>query len=116
MNNTTTIILSVIVGVALGGFGGFVTGKQTGDVGMTDAEVHNLIGMMTAEGKSMTEMGKMMQEGGTILEERGVKYNDQEMVMKGKDLKAVGAKSEKDGETMMGHEKGMMDSMEGMGH
>ena len=116
MNNTTTIILSVIVGVALGGFGGFTAGKKSNNSGMTDKEVHELIEMMSSEGKSMMEMGKMMQEGGSMLKERGVKYNDQEMSMKVKDLEVVGAKSEKDGATMMGHEKGMMDSMEGMGH
>ena len=74
MNNTTTIILSVIVGVALGGFGGFTAGKKTSDDGATDAKVHELIEMMSAEGKSMMAMGKIMQEGGTMLEERGIKY------------------------------------------
>lgn len=116
MKNATTIVISAIVGVVLGGFGGFIAGKKADDVGMTDAEVHELIEMMSSEGKSMMEMGQMMQEGGSMLEERGTKYSDQEMVIKGKDLQAVGVKSEKDGETMMGHEKGMMDSMEGMGH
>jgi uncharacterized membrane protein len=116
MNNATIIILSVIIGVALGGFGGFTAGKKAGDVGTTDAKVHELIEMMSSEGKSMMAMGKMMQEGGSLLEERGIKYSDQEMVIKGKDLKAVGIKSEKDGETMVGHEKGMMGEMEGMGH
>ncbi len=116
MNNTSTIILSVIVGAAIGGFGGFTAGKKTSDNGASDAKMHELIEMMTSEGKSMMTMGKMMQEGGTILEERGTKYSDQEMVIKGKDLKAVGVKSEKDGETMVGHEKSMMGEMEGMGH
>ncbi len=116
MNNTTAIILSAIVGVTLGGFGGFATGKQASDIGMTDKEVHGLIEMMSSEGKSMMEMGKMMQEGGAMLEERGTTYSDQQMIVKGKDLKAVGVKSVKDGEAMMGHEKGMMDSMEGMAH
>ena len=51
-----------------------------------------------------------------MFEERGIKSNYQEMVMRGKDLKAIGAKSEKDGETMVGHEKSMMGEMEGMGH
>ena len=116
MNNTATIILSVIIGVALGGFGGFTAGKKTSSGGVTDAKVHELVEMMSAEGESMMAMGKMMQEGGTMLEERGIKYSDQEMVIKGKDLKAIGAKSEKDGETMVGHEKSMMGEMEGMGH
>ncbi len=116
MNNIATIILSVIVGAALGGFGGFTAGKQASAIGMTDTEVHELIEMMTSEGKSMMAMGKMMQEGGAMLEERGTTYNDQQMIIKGKDLMALGAKSEKDGETMVGHEKSMIGEMEEMGH
>ena len=116
MNSTVTIILSVFIGAALGGFGGYTAGKQASDIGMTEGEVHELIEMMASEGKSMMQMGKVMQEGGAMLEERGTTYKDQQMIIKGKDLQVLGAKSEKDGGVMMAHEKGMMDTMEGMTH
>ena len=57
-------------------------------------------------------MGTLIVEGGKMLEERGIKYKDDEMVMKGKDLEVNGAKHQADGKSMM-DPKSMMGMTEG---
>jgi hypothetical protein len=110
MNNNT--IIGVIIGIALGGIGGYFTAKQTYDVGMSKTEMNDMMKMMTDDGARMEKMGTLMMDGGMMMQERGAKYQDEEMVSKGKDMEVNGKKHKEDGMSMMDG-KSMMGMMEG---
>ena len=102
--NNSNLIIGIIISLIIGGIGGYFTGKNTGDTDVsvkTAQQITEMTAMMKADGGRMEKMGTLMIEGGKMLEERGTKYNDQEMVMKGKDLKVNGAKHQQDGMSMM---------------
>jgi hypothetical protein len=114
-NNSTGLIIGVIAGIALGGFGGYVTGQKSA-ASVSDVQVAEMTRMMKSDGAQMMKMGGMMMAAGTMMEERGVKISDQEMMMMGKDLSASGKKHQMDGQSMTGGDMmGMMD-MPGMDH
>lgn len=115
-NNVTRIVLGVIVGLALGGFGGYTMGtKESSNVSVT-AQVEQMTEMMKEDGVAMARMGGMMMNAGKMMEEGGTKYGDQAMVMMGKDLSANGKKHEADGKSMMGSGMMGMGDMPGMDH
>lgn len=114
MNNTTTI-LGIIVALAIGHASGYFFG-QRGHATANTAQVTQLSDMMKADGAQMAKMGVMMMGAGAMMEERGVKFNDQEMVMMGKDLSVNGKKHEEDGRSMMGGDMMGMVDMPGMDH
>ena len=102
--NNPNLIIGIIISLIIGGIGGYVAGKNTGDTDVsvkTAQQITEMTAMMKADGGRMEKMGTLMIEGGKMLEERGTKYNDQEMVMKGKDLEVNGAKHQQDGMSMM---------------
>ena len=119
MNSTTKIIVGIIIGLALGGFGGYTVG-QGGNTGVNSAQVQEMTDMMKDDGAQMEKMGGMMMDMGAIMEESGVKYKDDELVMKGKDLSVNGMKHQKDGKSMVEGDmmgmtaKGNMSDMSGM--
>lgn len=118
MNNTTAI-LGIIVALAIGGAGGYVTGQKSANT-VNTAQVQQMTDMMKSDGESAIKMGGMMMQAGSMMEEKGAKYNDQDMVMMGKDLSASGKKHQEDGQSMTkGDMMGMtaggnMQSMPGM--
>ena len=102
--NNSNLIIGIIFSLMIGGIGGYVAGKNTGDMDVsvkTAQQITEMTAMMKADGGRMEKMGTLMIEGGKMLEERGTKFNDQEMVMKGKDLEVNGAKHQQDGMSMM---------------
>ena len=119
MNNTAGIILGVVMGIALGGFGGYTAGQKGTDT-VNAKQVSDMTMMMKLDGANMEKMGGLMMEAGAMLQDRGTKYNDQEMVMKGKDLSVNGAKHQSDGKSMTGGDmmgmtaNGNMQDMPGM--
>lgn len=116
--NTTTI-LGIIVALAIGGAGGYFAG-QKGASTINAAQVQQMTDMMKDDGARMEKMGGMMMQAGSMMGEMGVKYNDEAMIMAGKDLSANGKKHQEDGVSMMkGDMMGMtaggnMQSMPGM--
>lgn len=117
MNSTT--ILSIIVALSLGGAGGYFAGVGSTNT-LNEKQVAEMAMMMKDDGGRMEKMGGMMMQAGDMLEERGTKYNDQEMVMMGKDLSTNGKKHLEDGKSMMSGDmmgmtaNGNMQSMPGM--
>lgn len=99
-SNSTGLMFGVVVGLVLGGIGGYAVGQNGGDE-MNIAQVQRMTDMMKTDGAQMEKMGGMMMSAGAMLEDRGVKYNDQAMVMMGKDLSANGMKHQKDGQSMV---------------
>ena len=119
MNNSTKIILSLIVGFTIGGLGGYSVSQKKVD-SINDSQVKEMTTMMISDGERMKKMGALMIEAGAMLTERGTKYKDEEMIMKGKDLTVNGTKHQSDGMSMTeGDMMGMtangnMDDMPGM--
>jgi threonine aldolase len=119
MNNNTKIVLAVIVSLVIGGAGGYLVAED-GVKTANAAQIQQMTDMMKTDGTSMEKAGGMMVQAGTLLQDRGTKYNDQEMVMMGKDLSANGAKHQADGQSMTGGDmmgmtaNGNMESMPGM--
>ena len=102
--NNSNLIIGIIFSLIIGGIGGYFTGKNVGNTNVsakTAQQITEMTAMMKADGGRMVKMGSLMIEGGKMLEERGTKYNDQAMVMKGKDLEVNGAKHQQDGMSMM---------------
>lgn len=99
MNNTSTIF-GIIIALVVGGAGGYFT-AQKATAAITATQVGEMTKMMKEDGMSMEKMGTIMMRGGSLLEERGAKYNDQDMVMMGKDLSTNGKKHQEDGKSMM---------------
>jgi hypothetical protein len=91
------IIIGLVIGVALGGFGGFTMGQSSGAGVSTDKIAETEEMMKTAEA-SMQEMGKQMLASGEMMQELGMKYNDETLVSTGKDLVIMGQKSQKETE------------------
>lgn len=117
--NNTAITLGIIIALLIGGIGGYVAGKNS--TNSTHAEeIQQMTDMMKSDGESAAKMGGMMMTAGAMLEDRGTKYNDQEMVMMGKDLSVSGKKHQQDGQSMTsGNMMGMtangnMENMPGM--
>lgn len=98
-NNTTSIILGVVIGLAIGGFGGYTTGQKSATT-INAAQVQQMTDMMKTDGERMGKMGGMMMSAGTMMQEKGTTYKDDTMVMMGKDLEANGKKHMEDGKSM----------------
>jgi hypothetical protein len=109
--NNSNIIIGVIIGLVLGGAGGFSYGKSSSGADY-EKETREMMKMMSDDGARMEKMGTLMMESGMMMQERGAKYNDEEMTMKGKDMEANGKKHKEDGMSMM-DEKSMMGMTEG---
>jgi hypothetical protein len=91
------IIVGVVIGVLLGGFGGYMVG-QTSDAGMSGENIAQTEEMMKTAEASMQEMGKQMLASGVMMQELGTKYNDETLISTGKDFVILGEKSQKETE------------------
>lgn len=114
------MVLGVIAGLLVGGFGGYAV--ATNSAGKSYArETAAMMQMMMEDGARMEKMGGMMMSAGKTLQEKGAMYKDDAMVMMGKDLEANGRQHEADGRSMMNMDDmmgmtadGAMDDMPGM--
>lgn len=117
--NNSTFIVGIIVALGIGGASGYYAG-QGGASTVNAAQIQQMTDMMKIDGASMDKAGGTMMQAGALLQDRGTKYNDQEMVMMGKDLSVNGTKLQGDGKSMtsgnmMGMtDNGNMQSMPGM--
>ena len=117
MNNTkfTVGIVTLLIGVA----GGYFVG-QNGANTQKARLVQQMTEMLKSDGSSMEKAGGIMVRAGNILQDRGAKFNDQEMIMMGKDLSVTGKKHQMDGQSMTSGDmmgmtaNGNMESMPGM--
>ncbi|MFA5830919.1 MAG: hypothetical protein WC878_03770 [Candidatus Paceibacterota bacterium] len=91
------IIIGLVIGIALGGFGGFTMGQSSG-AGVSADKVAETEEMMKTAEASMQEMGKQMLSGGAMMQELGMKYNDDVLISTGKDFIILGEKSQKETE------------------
>lgn len=118
MNNSTTI-LAIILALIIGHASGYFFG-QRGHTAEYTREVAEMTMMMKNDGARMEKIGGMMMQMGGVVEERGTKYDDQELIMMGRDLSVSGKKHWEDGRSMMGGDmmgmtaNGNMDDMKEM--
>ncbi len=91
------IIIGAVIGILLGGFGGYSIGQTSGTGASSDKIAKTEEMMKTAE-TSMQEMGKQMLSSGAMMQELGIKYSDETLVSSGKDLIIMGQKSQKETE------------------
>ncbi|MCX6738499.1 MAG: hypothetical protein NT098_00410 [Candidatus Parcubacteria bacterium] len=91
------LIIGVVIGIALGGFGGFTIGQSSGS-GASSEKIAETEKMMKTAETSMQEMGKQMLSNGAMMQELGIKYSDETLVSSGKDLVIMGQKSQKETE------------------
>ena len=102
--NNSNLTVGIIIALIIGGSMGYLGGKAAASTGVSEViakQVNEMTTMMSEDGMRMEKMGTMMIEGGKMLQERGAKYNDQGMIMKGKDLEVNGTKHQADGKSMM---------------
>ncbi len=70
--------------------GGYWFGKSSVDMGTNATQ--DSIAMMKKQSVSIQQMSALMQSGGMMMQELGVKYGNDIMISKGKDLEVVGKK------------------------
>lgn len=90
MNNTT--ILSVIIALVIGVGGGYFAGKSTAGTLGDSRELRDATSMMNNQSASIKQMGEMMKTGGMVMQDMGMKYKDDILLEKGKDMEVVGEK------------------------
>lgn len=98
MNKTS--IIAIVVSLVIGGGAGYMAGSGSAAPATDTAKVSELTKMITADGEQMKKMGDVMVKASTLLEERGTKYNDNDLIMTGKDLSVYGTKSQTNGRSM----------------
>ena len=82
MNNSITV--AVILALIVGGGGGYVVGKSS--VGsQSSKEMQDAIVMMK-------DQSTMIKQGGMSLQDACMRYKDDSLVQKGKDLQVIGEK------------------------
>ncbi len=96
-NSIVTIVL-----VVLAGAGGYLAGSRGSSGNTSGADAKNLqdsMTMMKEQSAVIKKMGEMMIESGVMMQKTKEEHNDEAIIMKGKDLEAVGAKYIKDDES-----------------
>ncbi len=102
MKNT---IIAIVLVVLAGGTGYFA-GKSGNLAAHKEEKIQASITMMNEQSATIKKMGEMMKAGGLMMQELGTKYEDEGLVMGGKDMMIVGEKYMKDDESQiqnMGH-------------
>ncbi len=89
--NKNTIIVIVLTFIVAGGLG-YSVGMNSEGMTTSAKDIEESIAMMKDQAVSIEQMGEMMKLSGVMMQEFGVKYNDDMMMSKGKDLEAVGEK------------------------
>ncbi len=94
-NTIITIVLVVLAGV-----GGYFAGKSGNmDSSVNAKKLQDSVTMMNEQSAVIKKMGEMMIESGVMMQKTKEEHNDEAIIMKGKDLEAVGAKYIKDDES-----------------
>ncbi len=108
----TTLVISIVVSLIIGGGIGYVSGENTNSNGSQDKELQDSIIMMKEQSASIQKMGEMMKSGGRAMQEMGMKYKDDEAINKGKDLQMLGEKYLKDAAITSGRDDSMKQIMD----
>lgn len=90
MKNTTLVIgiIALLVGVGTG----YSFGKGPSNNSSNTKKLSDSVSMMKEQSVSIQKMGEMMVSSGTLMQEIGMKYKDDAVITKGKDLEVVGNK------------------------
>ncbi|MBI5220309.1 MAG: hypothetical protein HY978_00535 [Candidatus Liptonbacteria bacterium] len=88
----STTIIGIVIALILGGVGGYVFGKGSGNPGEPDKKLQDSIAMMKEQSSNIRKMGEIMKSGGAAMQEMGMKYKDDAAVNLGKDLEVFGDK------------------------
>lgn len=107
--NTTTI-LSIVVALVIGLGGGYAAGSGTAGTQNDPKELQDAVSMMNTQSASIKQMSAMMKAGGVSMQDMGMKYKDDTLVEKGKDMQAIADKylNENTSRTTEGGMKQMM--------
>ena len=90
MNKTT--IVTVIIVLIIGSGSGYFIGKNSVSPQGDSTELQDAISMMKDQSTSIKQMSNMMKQGGMTLQDAGIKYEDDNLVQKGKDMQVIGEK------------------------
>ncbi len=88
----TSLIIGIVTSLVIGGSVGYFSGKSTNDNGAKTKELQDSITMMNEQSTNIQKMAEMMKSSGVAMQEMGVKYKDDEVISKGKDLETIGEK------------------------
>ncbi|MEK7606750.1 MAG: hypothetical protein AAB444_00940 [Patescibacteria group bacterium] len=89
---TTTLIISIVISLVIGGSIGYFSGKSTNDNGDQTKKLQDSVTMMKEQSSSIQKMAEMMKSSGLVMQEVGIKYKDDEAISEGKDLQMIGEK------------------------
>ena len=108
---TTTLVISIVVSLIIGGSVGYFSGKSANDNSDQTKKLQDSITMMKEQSSSIQKMAEMMKSSGLVMQEMGMEYKDDEAVSKGRDLEIVGEKYLKDTTTTSGSSNTMEQMM-----
>ncbi|MDO8659182.1 MAG: hypothetical protein Q7K54_01140 [Candidatus Parcubacteria bacterium] len=86
----TTLVIGIIIALFVGMGAGFSFGKGSSNNGSETNKLKDAVVMMKEQSVGIQKMGEMMISSGIAMQEMGMKYKDDEMTNKGKDLEMVG--------------------------
>lgn len=89
---TTTLIISIVLSLIIGGSVGYFSGKGANDNTEQTKKLQDSITMMKEQSSSIQKMTEMMIAGGIFMQEHGTEHKDEEAVSKGKDMQMIGEK------------------------
>jgi flagellar basal body-associated protein FliL len=105
------IILSVIISLVIGAGAGYSFRMGSGDSGEKSQKLQDSVDMMKEQSSAIKQMAGMMKTYGTAMQEAGIKYKDDEIISKGKDLEVSGEKYLKDAKEVSGGDDSMKQIM-----
>ena len=89
---TTTLVISIVLSLIIGGSVGYFSGKGTNDNIVQTKKLQDSITMMKEQSSSIQKMAEMMKSSGLVMQEMGTTYRDDEVISRGKDLQMIGEK------------------------
>lgn len=92
MNNNTNLVLGIMIALIIGVGAGYSFGKGKNDNSASIKELQDSVTMMNEQAVTIQKMAEIMRSGGTMMREIGAQYNENEAMMKGKDLEVMGEK------------------------
>lgn len=92
------ILIAIVIVIVAGGAGYFI--GQSGNTSAADAKkMQDSITMMKEQSATIKKMGEIMKNNAAVMQQAGTKYNDQDLMMSGKDMETLAAKYTKDNES-----------------
>ena len=92
MKTITTLVISIVISLVIGGSVGYFSGKGANDNSDQAKKLQDSITMMKEQSSSIQKMGEMMKSNGLVMQEMGIEDKDDEIISKGKDLQIIGEK------------------------